>query len=367
MAKDGAAESTSPAEAMSRSMCAGATCPRMVGPTAVLDDDSTWSLNSRRWSAVSSRARATSSSSESAARSPRPARARVGQGLVLRHLRPLLGRHDPAHGGGDPLGRLRALVLRVGHVGRGVRPVPEEGGIDGRRTGAGPLAVHPDDRGVDVEEPVEERAAGVDVAVELLRRERALADVAVPPPLQHPGDPGQRRPQRADRVRQDVAGVRAGVDGEAGARFGVGDPAVGHGAQPSGEFDDGDGAGDAVDSDEGAVGDGAGGVVDAHDAGDTQLAADDHRVADLRAHIDDDGGRGHEQRRPGRIRDRCHQDVPRFEAGEDRTGAARPSPGRWPARDTRAHPSGPDRRPRSSGRPRHAAATPPAAARCRPR
>ena len=81
MANDGAAESTSPAEAMSRSMCAGATCPRMVGPTAVLDDDSTWSLNSRRWSAVSSRARATSSSSESAARSPRPARAASASAL----------------------------------------------------------------------------------------------------------------------------------------------------------------------------------------------------------------------------------------------------------------------------------------------
>ena len=47
----------------------------MVGPTAVLEDESTWSLKNSRSSWVISRARATSSASEAAARSGRSARA----------------------------------------------------------------------------------------------------------------------------------------------------------------------------------------------------------------------------------------------------------------------------------------------------
>ena len=47
----------------------------MVGPTAVLEDESTWSLKNSRSSWVISRARATSSTSVAAPRSGRSARA----------------------------------------------------------------------------------------------------------------------------------------------------------------------------------------------------------------------------------------------------------------------------------------------------
>ena len=102
------------------------------------------------------------------------------------------------------------------------------------------------------------------------------------------------------------------------------------------QLDDGDGARRAVDGDDGAVGDGGRGAVDAHDAGDAQLAADDHGVADLRADVDHDGGGGHEQRRPRGIGDGRHEDVARLQAGRIGRVRARRGPGRWPARGSPA-------------------------------
>ena len=154
MAYDGSAESTSPDEAMIRSMSPGSTAaviwPSTVGPTAVFELVMTWSSKN----AAQQRDEAPAAGHQLGVGERREVGAvgpeRVGDRLVGIELRELGGRHDPAHLVGDARLRLVGQVVGMGHVRRRVWPVAEEGGVDRVRAGAGALAEDAHHRGVDV-------------------------------------------------------------------------------------------------------------------------------------------------------------------------------------------------------------------------
>ena len=152
----------------------------------------------------------------------------VDDAAVVEQLGQAVGAEHPVERGHHALAGRLADVVGVGHVGRHVGVIAEEGVVDelGRRARR-PLAVGPGDRHVDVQVAAEDVTRLGRVA-ELAPLERPQAHVAVGPALHHAGPPHERPAERTRRVGQHLARVGAAVDREAGARRAVDQPPVVH-------------------------------------------------------------------------------------------------------------------------------------------
>ena len=123
---------------------------------------------------------------------------------------------------------MRFAVLGASNVRRHVGVIPEEGGVERSHAGRGVAGtLHADGREVDVKVTAEARnslrVGGIEVAVLV----GAAADEPGFVSRNDSAVPRKRPTQGADRVGQDLPGIRSGVVGKPLACWPVGYPAVG--------------------------------------------------------------------------------------------------------------------------------------------